>query len=389
MFLVVTMFAAAALVWTVPLAPRVRLVPLACLILGVGTIFGPSFFAVDGPIQISADRLLFFAAFALAFVGFRCGATRLPSLHRIDWLIFAIVGWFGFCVFLGGTEQSVGTPPLARWLFYIAMPAGMYALARFVTIRTSDVSWVSIGFILLSCYLAITAILEIAGLHDLVFPRYIVDAERWEFFGRGRGPLMNPAGNGVVIAIGLVAAAVNFFQSGRQGRALYGAIAICLLAGTYATLTRSCWLGAIAGIGIVILMYSPRTLRLYGLVCALVLSGLAATGVKDQLMSIKRDKNLSAADAAKSVQLRPLLAIVAWEMFKDRPIAGHGYGLLSGVARALSRQSQLRHAAWRSEAVRSAQHFPFGLGGHRTRRFDTGDAVVRLDGRHRMEARTR
>jgi O-antigen ligase len=41
---------------------------------------------------------------------------------------------------------------------------------------------------------------------------------------------------------------------------------------------------------------------------------------------MKRDKNLTAADAEKSVKLRPLLAVVAWEMFKDRPLAGHGYG---------------------------------------------------------------
>ena len=41
---------------------------------------------------------------------------------------------------------------------------------------------------------------------------------------------------------------------------------------------------------------------------------------------MKRDKKLTAADAEKSVKLRPLLAVVAWEMFKDRPIAGHGLG---------------------------------------------------------------
>jgi O-antigen ligase len=49
-------------------------------------------------------------------------------------------------------------------------------------------------------------------------------------------------------------------------------------------------------------------------------------GLKDQLVQMKRDKNLSAADAEKSMALRPLLAIVAWEMFQDRPIVGHGFG---------------------------------------------------------------
>ncbi len=54
--------------------------------------------------------------------------------------------------------------------------------------------------------------------------------------------------------------------------------------------------------------------------------GASVLGVKDQLVRMKRDKNLTAADAEKSVKLRPLLAVVAWEMFKDRPLTGHAYG---------------------------------------------------------------
>lgn len=49
-------------------------------------------------------------------------------------------------------------------------------------------------------------------------------------------------------------------------------------------------------------------------------------GLKEQLLSIKRDKQLSAVESAKSIELRPLLAVVAWEMFKDQPIIGHGFG---------------------------------------------------------------
>ncbi len=74
------------------------------------------------------------------------------------------------------------------------------------------------------------------------------------------------------------------------------------------------------------MIYSPRWVRVLGLAAALLFGGAMMMGMKDQLLSMKRDKQLSAAEAAKSVELRPLLAIVAWEMFQDRPIIGHGFG---------------------------------------------------------------
>ena len=46
----------------------------------------------------------------------------------------------------------------------------------------------------------------------------------------------------------------------------------------------------------------------------------------ERLMSFKRDKELSAAEAAESAKLRPILAVIAWHMFLDRPLLGSGYG---------------------------------------------------------------
>ncbi|MEO1527663.1 MAG: O-antigen ligase family protein [Planctomycetota bacterium] len=325
MNLLVFLFALAALVWMVPLARSGKLIRLAILVLLSGTVLGPSFFSIDGPIQISIDRLLLFATIGFAFVGLRIGTTKLPTPHRLDWLMVGMLGWFFVSALIGGTDPP-GTPPVARWLFYIALPVAMYALARVTTIHTDDVRWMYGCLIGLGIYLALTAVFESQGLHGLVFPKYIVDAAEWEFYGRGRGPLMNPAGNGIVMAISLVIAAVGFVSAGRGQRVILAVTGLVLLVGIYATLTRSAWLGGVAAVGIVVFVYSPRSLRLYFLLVALVGGGLLSMGLKDQLIRMKRDKNLSAADAQKSVQLRPLLAIVAWEMFKDAPITGHGFG---------------------------------------------------------------
>ena len=42
-------------------------------------------------------------------------------------------------------------------------------------------------------------------------------------------------------------------------------------------------------------------------------------------MEFKRDRNLTARQTADSVHLRPILAVVAWKMFLDRPLLGCGY----------------------------------------------------------------
>ncbi len=325
MALLVALFAIAGLVWLIPVIQSGRLIVIAMAVLGLGTVFGPDFFHVDGPIQLSLDRLLWFGMFALAAIGWRMGDIRVPSLHRVDWLVIGIVGWT-FVSAVANEHQTTGTPPIARWLFYVLMPAGMYTVARMIDISSRDVRWMLAGSIVLGLYLAATALLEIYGYHSMVYPKFIVDAEIWQFYGRGRGPLMNPSGNGILISISLVAVSIGMFYSDWRGKLIYSVLALVLLGGVYATLTRSAWMGGIAAIGLVAFIHSQRWQRVLVLATVVLIGGASVAGLKDQLVRMKRDKNLTAADAEKSMKLRPLLAVVSWEMFKDRPIIGHGFG---------------------------------------------------------------
>ena len=324
MELLVVLFSLAALVWMIPIIRNGYLLMLMTVVLAVGTILGPEFFHIDGPIQISLDRVLWAAAVVLAVIGWRVGYVKLPMLTRIDCFVVGIVGWFLISA-LSGENSNLGSRSLALWIFFVVMPAGMYGLARLIPITRWDVRWILGGSILLGLYLAVTAVFEVLGLHSFVFPRYITDPDQWIFFGRGRGPLMNPVGNGVLISIALIAAAIGFVNSGRQVGFAYALIGLVLLPGVYATLTRSVWVGAIAALGMISLFHTPRWARTLALMAAVLVVGLSATGFKDQVMRMKRDKELTAEAAEHSIQLRPLLAIIAWEMFKDRPIAGHGF----------------------------------------------------------------
>ncbi|TWT95643.1 O-antigen ligase family protein [Neorhodopirellula pilleata] len=330
MFWLALVFTLAILPWAFPVLWQVRPVQAVASILLLGTVLGPPFFALDGPIQLSLDRIVWLGLMTAMVLRMLRGGERIDSLDRFDVILVGFVGWALLsCVRFGLTTPP--HPPISRWLFMLAMPCTLYFCMRLR--QGSDdqslrkiVDTLSTAVIILSTYLALTAILEVINVRALVFPKFINDAKIWEFYGRGRGPLLNPAGNGIVMSIGLAACLARCFASARAGQLFYGVLALIALMGCYSTLTRSVWMGAAVTIGSIGLLYAPLKLRIIAVVGIVLVGGLAVSGLKDSILEIKRDKNLSAADAAKSVELRPLLAVVAWEMFKDRPLAGHGYG---------------------------------------------------------------
>lgn len=321
----VALFAIAASVWMIPVVRRGRVATMVAIILVLGTVVGPFFFAINGPIQFSLDRIAWVSLIGYIAFQWRLGRVQWPTLHRVDWVMIALAAFLMVSTQQGGQPPGDASP-FARWLFYIWMPLGTYAMVRTTRLRAGDLTTFMSVWLGLGIYLAVTAVLEIKSLQHLVFPRYINDPKVWEFYGRGRGPLLNPIANGVLIGGALIVACLRLWDAARSQKPFYAIAVGILLTGIYATLTRSCWVGAIGAIGLIAMLYAPRWVRVWSLGGLVILAGAMSLGLKDQLLSFKRDKNLSAVEAAKSIELRPLLAVVAWEMFKDAPIVGHGFG---------------------------------------------------------------
>ena len=136
-------------------------------------MFGPAFYAIDGPVQVSIDRVLWVGLFVVLAIRWRMGQLSLSKPARVDWVVVGLTVWLLLSTFRG--DPPAGSSPAARWLFYIAMPAGMYAVGRCVMIRPGDVRRLMVVLMGLGGYLAVTAVCEVQGQHWLVYPSHIVD----------------------------------------------------------------------------------------------------------------------------------------------------------------------------------------------------------------------
>ena len=216
--------------------------------------------------------------------------------------------------------------PVAQVLFFFLMPVAMYWVVRQTPVTEQALEWLYLSLGLFGIYLALTSLAEVRQLWAFVFPRYIGSTEYVEFFGRGRGPLLNPAGSGILQGLCMLGMLMRWPRASRFGQLIILALSPLYAWGIYSTFTRSAWLGLALGL-LVVLAFSLSRVWRTAVIGTLVIAALPVVALNwERLMSFKRDKELSAAEAAESAKLHPILAVVAWHMFLDRPLLGSGYG---------------------------------------------------------------
>lgn len=317
---------AAALVWGAVVFWRGGLLGGSLAVLLAGTVFGHYFYNVPlGPAPVTIDRFLWVLLLAQAIVWRRWGVNDPKPLGKPEILL----GLFAAVVLLSTLTHdwhADNNAPMARFLFFYVMPLGMYWVARQTRITEQGMRWL-LGFLaVVGFYLAATAVAEMKQVWWLVYPQYIVSPEYPVFLGRGRGPLLNPPGNGILMGIGLVSMLLWWPRLGRRGQFVLLAVSLVFFAGVYSTLTRCAWIGAGLGLMILLGLTLPRAWRVPVLASSLIVASLVAVTQWERIMAFKRDETATAEDTAKSVELRPILARVAWNMFLDRPLLGCGFG---------------------------------------------------------------
>ncbi|HTU26669.1 MAG TPA: O-antigen ligase family protein [Pirellulales bacterium] len=314
------------LLWGAVLLRHAGLVGGALAVLLTGICFSHPFFNVPlGPLPITIDRVLLGGLVIGTIVGRRFGWTEPKRMTSADWAL-AVFVFVLLASTLSHDWQVNKSQPLAQVVFFFLMPVAFYWVVRQMRVTEQALEGMYLALGLFGIYLALTSLAEVRQMWAFVFPRYIGSTEYVEFYGRGRGPLLNPAGSGILQGLCLLGMLMRWPRAGRSGQLVILSLAPLYALGIYSTFTRSAWLGLALGL-LVVLAFSLKRAWRTAVIGTLVIATLPLVALNwEKLMSFKRDKELSAAEAAESAKLRPILAVIAWHMFLDRPLFGSGYG---------------------------------------------------------------
>ncbi len=317
-----------AVVWGAIVFLRGGLLGGCLAVMLAGTCFSVPFLKVSfGAIPLSIDRILLLVLIAQYALWRRWGVVEAKPAGNAEFVLCALIGMMVLSTFRAD-YQRLGYQPVAWLILYYLMPFGVYWIARQAPLSERAATTLFGCLAAMAVYLAVTVVAEKYQLWWLLLPRYIATTAirgEAEFIGRGRGPLLNPIGSGALLAVCTCGALMWWPRVGRHGRMLLVGLTLLCCLGLYCSLTRSVWLGGMIALAIVVGLALPSNRRIPVLGGGLLIVALLAAAQWEHIVRFKRDRYLTAEHTATSVSLRPLLAVVAWNMFCDRPLLGCGF----------------------------------------------------------------
>jgi N-acetylglucosaminyldiphosphoundecaprenol N-acetyl-beta-D-mannosaminyltransferase len=328
MTIVAIIIALAALTWAMIYARRGSLVVGCGLLLVLSYTLGHEFWNTHiGPLPITFDRLLLVGLITTCVVRWQLGQLTLRPLTAGDYALGSLLLIVVTSAFLSGQPEFTDgmTSKWGRLLAGFIIPTALYVVFRHVDISRREWTILLAGFAILGVYLAATALCEIGGHWSLVFPRYIADPNRGIHFGRSRGPELN------AVSLGMHLTACFWCTWTLLGRVQHRWQQLALLAvmplvaiGVYFTYTRSTWLGLAASALVVGAIEIPRRWRLPTITMASVAGVLMLATSWTNIVGLQREG--TTLDAEHSVDQRKSFAYVSWQMFRDKPVFGVGFG---------------------------------------------------------------
>ncbi|MBX3422493.1 MAG: O-antigen ligase family protein [Pirellulaceae bacterium] len=302
---------------------------LSAIFLVAACVFPAEFQAIQiGGLTWTADRLVLLAVGANFICGWKLGKYRIGSWEAVDMLACVFLCWLTFRTL----TQPLGSisPRQPHTLMHMingyCVPFALYFAVRCSSINRSSLKPMFWILVALGGFLAITAILEVAKLWPLVFPRFVADPTLGIHFGRARGPMLQSVRLGTCLLSVISLVTVFSLWMNPQSRAhwtmAFAALPIFLVA-IIATYTRSIWLGLIFVAAILVILGLQGALRRGLIVSGALAAIVLAVTLGPSLVAFKRE--YSAAETRESTLMRGAFAYVSWQMFKERPVAGFGF----------------------------------------------------------------
>jgi O-antigen ligase len=220
------------------------------------------------------------------------------------------------CVLAQPYEAQNWSVFAAKWL----VPFVLYHLAGLVFDDPASLRRFETFALITLAYLSFTAMMSLAGINSLIFPRYILDEGLGIHVDRARGPFLQAVANGVTLnLLGLIA--LNSFRRKRLRGVLALIFLIAVPLALLATKTRAVWLSFAISILVLFCTSSSRRLRRACLGLALAVSFGVLTIFSFGNISSSFDARL---EERGPVEFRMAVYRAGWEMFLDKPLAGWG-----------------------------------------------------------------
>lgn len=260
-------------------------------------------------------------AFGLLVVGVAARAVifreRLLKIERATWPMLGL-SLLALASVLGRSFDHETWSLLASKFI---VPFALFHLAGLVFNSEKRFRQFEAFALIVLAYLSFTAIAFIAGAHELIFPRFILDENLGFHADRARGPLLQAVANGVSLnMLGLLALHAYHRESVRGAKMvlLLASVPIAILA----TMTRAVWV-SFAGTLLALVFLSKN--RTAWLIC-LSLVAVAGLGLTIVLSS----DGVCAALSDRLEERGPLdyrAAVYAggWQMFLEHPLMGWGF----------------------------------------------------------------
>ncbi|NBB95367.1 MAG: hypothetical protein GVY16_06460 [Planctomycetes bacterium] len=299
---------------------------------------------VTGFFNLSVPRLVFLAGMVAFFLYFLTHARRIRFDRKLHWLMLALVVYVGISAHTSGwvaATEEVRSAPYYRFIGSILLPFLMFFL---IYNAGSDEKQIRRALIIITLYgwyalyigyLQYAALGGVGWARQLIWPNYINDPTWGIHFDRARGAFSGASPQAVFLVLLFYVDLYLIRKASGVYRGLLVVQALLVPPAIFFCLLRSAYLSFVICGAIWILWAGRPRYRWLRLACLLALV-LTAVYVQWGRLS-STDRRAGGVAQVGPVRSRIILLAQTWEIVKERPMTGVGFGHFVDKQMSMSR----------------------------------------------------